>query len=55
MNTDSLAAITPPEFATLRYQPLFVFQIQVKAPTIVGTTPGYDRRIGEMGFQKVRP
>ena len=45
---DSLASITPPELTTLRHQPLFVFQIQVKPPTVIGATPGYDRRIGEI-------
>ena len=48
MSAESLAAITPPELNTLRYQPLFAFQIQVKAPTVIGATPGYDRRIGEI-------
>jgi hypothetical protein len=32
----------------LRCNPLFIFQIQVKAPYVVGATPGYDRRIGEI-------
>jgi hypothetical protein len=43
-----LSAITPPELTTLRYQPLFIFQIQVNRPSIIGATPGYDRRIGEI-------
>jgi hypothetical protein len=34
--------------ATLRVLPLFIFQIEVKPPTIIGATPGYDRRIGEI-------
>ena len=38
----------PPELAELRYRPLFIFQIAVKAPSIVGATPGHDRRIGEI-------
>ena len=48
MSTDSVAALVPGEIAALRYRPLFAFQIQVKAPSIVGATPGYDRRIGEI-------
>lgn len=48
MSTDSLAAILPPEMTVLKTQPLFIFQIQVKPPTIIGATPGYDRRIGEI-------
>lgn len=48
MNTDSLMALLPHEMTTLRYQPLFVFQIEVKPPSIIGATPGYDRRIGEI-------
>jgi hypothetical protein len=48
MSTDSVAALVPTEIAALRYRPLFAFQIQVKAPSIVGATPGYDRRIGEI-------
>jgi hypothetical protein len=48
MSTDSVAALVPTEIAALRYRPLFAFQIQVKAPTVIGATPGYDRRIGEV-------
>jgi hypothetical protein len=48
MNSDSLAAMTPPELTVLRSVPLFIFQIQVKPPSIVGATPGHDRRIGEI-------
>ena len=48
MNTDSLTEITPPELKTLHSRPMFIFQIEVKAPSIVGATPGYDRRIGEI-------
>ena len=48
MNDESLSAMLPPELAELRYRPLFVFQIAVKAPSIVGATPGHDRRIGEI-------
>jgi Protein of unknown function (DUF3237) len=48
MKMDSLAALLPAELSTLRYQPLFIFQIEVKPPSIVGSTPGHDRRIGEI-------
>ena len=48
MNTDSLTQLLPPELTALRYQRLFVFQIDVKPPTIIGPTPGHDRRIGEI-------
>jgi len=46
--TGSLAAILPHEMTSMQLQPLFIFQIQVKAPSIIGATPGYDRRIGEI-------
>jgi hypothetical protein len=48
MSTDSVAALVPGEIAELRYRPLFAFQIQVKGLSVVGATPGYDRRIGEI-------
>ena len=48
MSTDSLSAILPPEMKTLQVEPLFIFQIDVKPPSIIGQTPGYDRRIGEI-------
>jgi hypothetical protein len=48
MNTDSLTAALPKELNDLRYQPLFIFQIEVKPPSVIGATPGHDRRIGEI-------
>ena len=48
MSTNSLAEILPREMTTMRLQPLFIFQIEVKPPSIIGATPGYDRRIGEI-------
>src|SRR5438093_7258675 len=48
MNTDSLAALMPREMTTMRYTPLFAFQIEVKPPSIIGAAPGHDRRIGEI-------
>jgi Protein of unknown function (DUF3237) len=48
MNTESLSSILPPELTAVRYKPLIIFQIEVKPPSIVGATPGHDRRIGEI-------
>jgi hypothetical protein len=48
MNTESLSSTLPPELTAVRYKPLFIFQIEVKPPSIVGATPGHDRRIGEI-------
>jgi hypothetical protein len=48
MNQDSLTAVLPPEMTTMRLAPLFIFQIEVKPPSIIGATPGHDRRIGEI-------
>ena len=48
MDTNSLMAQLPREMAAMRNQPLFIFQIEVKPPNVIGATPGYDRRIGEI-------
>lgn len=48
MSTNSLSAMLPPEMLSMRIEPLFIFQIEVKPPNIVGATPGHDRRIGEI-------
>src|SRR6187401_1971751 len=48
MNTEPLSTLVPRELTELRYRPLIDFQIEVKAPSIIGATPGYDRRIGEI-------
>jgi hypothetical protein len=48
MDTNSLNNILPREMTTLELQPLLIFQIDVKPPYIIGATPGYDRRIGEI-------
>src|SRR5687768_6816868 len=48
MNIESLSRILPHELTELRGKPLFAFQIEVKPPSIIGATPGYDRRIGEI-------
>lgn len=43
-----ISASMPREMAELRWRPLMAFQIDVAPPSIVGMTPGYDRRIGEI-------
>src|SRR5436309_16140105 len=48
MSTNSLMALLPRDMTALRYQPLFIFQIEVKPPSVIGATPGYDRRVGEI-------
>src|SRR5438046_8083394 len=48
MSTNSLTAMLPSEMRLLRHQPLFIFHIEVKPPSIIGAAPGYDRRIGEI-------
>jgi hypothetical protein len=48
MDNNSLSAILPPEMTELRSRPLFIFQIEVKPLSVIGATPGYDRRIGEI-------
>ena len=48
MSTNSLMPLLPREMTTIRYQPLLVFQIEVKPPSVIGATPGYDRRVGEI-------
>jgi hypothetical protein len=48
MKNESLAALLPREIAELRYRPLFIFWIDVNPPYLIGATPGYDRRIGEI-------
>lgn len=48
MSTNSLMALLPRDMTAMRYQPLFIFQIEVKPPNVIGATPGYDRRVGEI-------
>jgi hypothetical protein len=48
MSTEPLSAILPPEMTSLRVEPIFTFQINVNPPSVIGQTPGYDRRIGEI-------
>ena len=44
----SIAATLPREMTELKWKPLMSFRIGVAPPTIIGMTPGYDRRIGEI-------
>jgi hypothetical protein len=44
----SIAATLPREMTELQWKPLMAFRIGVAPPTIIGMTPGYDRRIGEI-------
>src|SRR5436189_3957494 len=48
MSTNSLTSLLPTEISVLRYKPLLIFHIEVKPPSVIGATPGYDRRIGEI-------
>jgi hypothetical protein len=48
MSADSLTQLLPSEMTAMRLQPLFIFQIEVKPPSVIGATPGHDRRIGEI-------
>jgi hypothetical protein len=48
MSPQSLAAILPTEMTQLQIKPLFIFQINVAKPSVVGKTPSIDRRVGEI-------
>jgi hypothetical protein len=48
MTAPALAAILPPEMTELKLRPLFLFDLLVNPPSIVGKTPGVDRRVGEI-------
>lgn len=48
MTDNSISESVPAEMMELRWKPLMVFRIDVAPPSIVGMTPGYDRRIGEI-------
>src|SRR5262247_369491 len=48
MDSNSLSALMPPEMKALGLDPVFIFQIEVKPPSIIGATPGHDRRSGEI-------
>ena len=44
----NLSAILPFEMKELRSRPLLIFQIDVKPASIIGVTPGGERRVGEI-------
>ena len=46
MTTQSFLAMMPREMMQLHTRPLFAFQVDVAKPSIVGMTPGHDRRVG---------
>jgi hypothetical protein len=48
MSTPPLASILPHEMTDFRFRPLFIFVIDVAKPSIIGKTPGVDRRVGEI-------
>jgi hypothetical protein len=48
MTTPPLASILPREMTNFRFRPLFIFIIDVAKPSIIGKTPGVDRRVGEI-------
>ena len=48
MSTEPLSSLIPRELTELHHRPLMDFQIAVNPPSIIGATPGYDRRIGEI-------
>jgi Protein of unknown function (DUF3237) len=46
MSTQSFVAMMPREMMELRTRPLFAFKADVAKPSIIGLTPGHDRRVG---------
>jgi hypothetical protein len=44
----SLAALLPREMAELRMRPLFIFELAVAKPSVIGKTPWCERRVGEI-------
>jgi hypothetical protein len=48
MTETSLASLLPPAMLELRMRPLLAFQAAVKPASIIGQTPGWDRRVGEI-------
>jgi hypothetical protein len=48
MTAPALASILPREMTEFRFRPLFVFVIDVAKPSIIGKTPGVERRVGEI-------
>ncbi|MGH6922790.1 MAG: DUF3237 domain-containing protein [Propylenella sp.] len=48
MTTPPLATILPREMTDFRFRPLFIFVIDVAKPSVIGQTPGVNRRVGEI-------
>jgi hypothetical protein len=46
MTTRPLSEILPPEMKELRSRPLFALLLDVQPATVIGKTPGVDRRVG---------
>jgi hypothetical protein len=46
--TEAVAALVPAEMKELRSRPLFAFDLAVNPPSILGATPRWDRRVGEI-------
>ncbi len=46
MTTPPLSAILPKEMTELRSRPLFALLLDVQPATVIGKTPGVDRRVG---------
>jgi hypothetical protein len=46
MSTPSFVAMMPQEMMLLHTRPLFAFQADVAKPSIIGMTPGHERRVG---------
>src|SRR5881394_3610737 len=46
--TTSPQSLVPPELKQLQWRALFAFQIGVAKPSVIGKTPGIDRRVGEI-------
>ena len=48
MTTPALSTMLPREMTEFRFRPLFIFVIDVAKPSIIGKTPGVERRVGEI-------
>lgn len=48
MAATPLSAILPREMTDFRFRPLFAFVIDVAKPSVIGNTPGVNRRVGEI-------
>jgi hypothetical protein len=46
MNTPSLSSMLPREMMELRSRLLFAFELDVEKASVIGNTPGCDRRVG---------